>query len=124
MFHTTYKVHGVLACLAANWCLWLSAFLWAPEARASVSAAGILLSAGFVAAGFYLGRRSVRQAGLYCALLYALKLGLFDMSFSGGLGMAAGFLVSGAGCFGISLLYNKLGKIVQADMPGEKHGEE
>lgn len=124
MFHSVHKIQGLLACLAANWCLWLSAFLWALEARAAVSAVGILLSAMFVAAGFHLDRKAVRQMGLYCALLYALKLGLFDMSFNGGLGMAAGFLISGVGCFGISLLYNKLGKIVQADTPGEKHGEE
>lgn len=110
MVRSDSAVQGILACLAANWCLWLSADVWASDAQIAVSALGILVSAGFVAAGFRLDRRSARQSGLACALLYALKLGLYDMSLSGGLGMAAGFLVSGAGCFGISLLYNKLGK--------------
>lgn len=108
-----YPAQGALACLAANWCLWLSAGIWTPEARSAISVLGILLSAAFVAAGFRLDKKPARVAGLACALLYALKLGLYDASLSGGLGMAAGLLISGVGCFGISLLYNRLGKALQ-----------
>lgn len=113
MARSACPAQGVLACLAANWCLWLSAGIWTPGARTAVSVLGILACACFVAAGFRLDKKPARLAGLACALLYALKLGLYDASLSGGLGMAAGLLISGAGCFGISLLYNRLGKAME-----------
>lgn len=110
MVRSQYRLQGALACLSANWCLWMSSLVWTQEARTTVSAIGILVSACFVAAGFRLNQKYARLAGLACALLYALKLGLYDASLSGGMGVSAGLLISGAGCFCISLLYNRLDK--------------
>lgn len=112
MVKSRKPLQGILSCLAANWCMLLSVRIWSPGARVLASAMGILISACFVAAGFRLDKKPARQAGLGCALLYALKLGLYDMSFGSGLGVSIGFLISGLGCFGISLLYNKLGKVL------------
>lgn len=119
MARSAYPAQGVLACMAANWCLWLSAGIWTPDARVAVSVLSILACAGFVAAGFRLDKKPARLAGLACALLYALKLGLYDASLSGGLGMAAGLMISGAGCFCISLLYNRLGRAMENKSKGD-----
>lgn len=105
------RIQSAAACLMANWHLHLLAGIYGfGSYQVAISLTGMAVSAGSVMAGFVLDKKGMRQAGLGCVILYALKLGLIDAS-GGGLGTAGGLLLAGIICFGVSLAYNKLGKI-------------
>lgn len=103
-------VQSVAACLLANWNLFWLVRIWnVNDYGILISLIGILIAAGFIAFGFVFKLKSSRQVGLGCAVLYAIKLGLFDIGSSSAIGAAGGLLIAGLLCFGISLAYHRLG---------------
>lgn len=104
------RILSVQACLIANWHLMVIASLWGLTQYAVViSIVGLGVSCVFIVEGFLIDRKGARQAGLVCAVGYALKIGLVDINLRGGLSAAGGLLVAGVMCFGISYAYHRLG---------------
>lgn len=68
----------------------------------------LLSGAGSITFGFYKNYKSFRIYGLILSMVSVFKLILFDVSGKSALYNAAGFLVCGLICFGISFLYNKI----------------
>lgn len=102
---------AVATCLLCNQQMLCLAGIWGlAEYNILVSLLGFVIAAGFIAFGFYYHVKPSRQAGLGCAILYAVKMGLFDIGGRSSLAISGGLLVAGLLCFGISFVYNKLGR--------------
>ncbi|MCM1297661.1 MAG: hypothetical protein NC311_19160 [Muribaculaceae bacterium] len=118
------KNAGVWACALANFgLLWLFG-LWGLGQGAALSVLGILLAAACLYGGFRLKLKRLRLGGLAGAILWSVKLGLFDISNGTALGAAGGLLLAGLVCLGMSLAYNKLGRILEEGSGGDGSGEE
>lgn len=124
MIHTKSGAHAILCCLLANWQMLCLTGMWDFKINILTSIAGILIAAGFVAAGFLLDIKASRQVGLGCAVLYSIKLGLFDVAGNTGIGTAGGLLIAGLLCFGISLAYNQARKLDESVNQGAESYEE
>lgn len=97
------------AVVMANWTAYFAACMENGLSGMAFSLLGITLAAGFVALGFYKKTRNLRLSGLGVLILYVMKLSLFDIRQSGSsIGMAAGLLLGGLVCFGVSFGYNYL----------------
>lgn len=99
---------------SAAFCHWNSAFIlsmWSSsEANLLVSCAGLLLSAAFIAVGFWKKRKNIRITGLVAMIGYVLKIALCDAD-AGVSGQAIILLAGGLICFAVSFAYNKLDKL-------------
>jgi len=111
----------VIACLLSNWHMWALFIIWDGTSHAIlISLVGLVLAVGFIWMGFRLRIKSLRHMGLVCAIMYSIKLALFDVGLFDTIGSAGGLLLAGLICFGISLVYNK--KI--GDLPGDTPDKE
>ncbi len=125
MIRTKSGAHTILCCLLANWQMLCLTGMWDFRINILTSIVGILIAAGFVTAGFLLDIKASRQVGLGCAVLYSIKLGLFDVVGNTGIGAAGGLLIAGLLCFGISLAYNRARKLDESMNHGaESYDEE
>lgn len=75
-----------------------------------VSIACFLTAIVFIIVGFRLGYSMLRICGLVVSILSAVKLILWDFSYTSVLERATGFIVCGMLCFVISAIYNHLNK--------------
>lgn len=110
MVLTEDKLEPVVSCLLANWHLIAVSAIWDLDSAVLVGVLNIAVSAVFIVIGFLWQKKGARKAGLGCAVAFALKLGLIDAAGGTTLGVAGGLLLAGAICFGVSILYNRLGK--------------
>ena len=100
----------VISCLLSNWHMWALFSIWDDMDHAIlISLLGLVLAVGFIWLGFKLEVTSARHMGLACAILYSIKLALFDVGLFDTIGSVGGLLLAGLICFGISLVYNKQG---------------
>ena len=73
-----------------------------------VSIVGVIVSAIFIALGFFFTSKHLRVFGLVCVLIYVLKVMLIDLNISSQNGFnVILLLVGGIICFAISFIYNK-----------------
>lgn len=78
-----------------------------------VSIACFLTAIVFIVTGFRLGYSMLRICGLVVSILSAVKLILWDFSYTSVLERAAGFIFCGMLCFVISAIYNHLNKNIE-----------
>lgn len=114
---------GIWACLLANLELYWLFSMWGLGRGTVLSVLGILLAAACLYGGFRFRLKRLRLGGLAGAFAWSLKLGLADAANGTAAGAAGGLLIAGLVCLGMSLAYNRLGRMLEQEAPGPEAGD-